>query len=79
MRKLIAYIQPFLVILHSDTILKINQSRIRVQLKDRLLRFLIINYQKFKVTTQGAALYIDSDLSCIDEEILRYRLLTGED
>lgn len=58
--------QPFLEVLHSDTILKINQGRIRIIMKNMLLRFLMQHYAKYKTTIEGATLLIESDLDKFD-------------
>ena len=65
----------FLEVLHSNTILKINQGRIRVLMKNQLLRILMHHYSKFKVTVEGASLMIENDLEKFDEAILRHRLM----
>lgn len=66
-KRVVQYLQPFLEVLHSDSILKINQGRIRIILKQQLLRFLMQHYAKFKTSVEGASLLIENDLQKFDE------------
>lgn len=47
--------------------LQINQSRIRMKLKEQLLRFLMQHYAKYKTSQDGATLLIETDLANFDE------------